>query len=67
MRSILITGASSGIGLATTKVLAASGMRVFAGVRKFSCELGAIERVEQVVLDVSETDSIRLASVVSQK
>lgn len=61
MRSILITGASSGIGLATTKVLAASGMRVFAGVRKFSSELGAIERVEQVELDVSGQDSIHSA------
>lgn len=61
MRSILITGASSGIGLATAKALAASGMRVFAGVRQFSSELGQTDRVEQVVLDVSGQDSIRSA------
>jgi NAD(P)-dependent dehydrogenase (short-subunit alcohol dehydrogenase family) len=33
MRSVLITGTSSGIGLATTVVLASRGWRVFATMR----------------------------------
>jgi NAD(P)-dependent dehydrogenase (short-subunit alcohol dehydrogenase family) len=34
MRSVVITGASTGIGFATTKLLLASGFRVFGSVRK---------------------------------
>jgi NAD(P)-dependent dehydrogenase (short-subunit alcohol dehydrogenase family) len=36
MRSVVITGASTGIGFATTKVLLARGFRVFGSVRKIA-------------------------------
>lgn len=45
MRSVLITGTSTGIGLATTELLAARGWRVFAGMR----DLGKREKLEKAV------------------
>src|SRR5262245_24252716 len=70
MRSVLITGTSTGIGEATTKVLAARGWRVFATMRDLSKrvaleqalnEIGLRDRVDFEQLDVTEPNSIRNA------
>jgi NAD(P)-dependent dehydrogenase (short-subunit alcohol dehydrogenase family) len=64
MRSVLITGCSSGIGLASARVLKARGWRVFATARKpediarLKNEIG----VESLYLDYIEPDSIAEAS-----
>ncbi len=63
--SILITGASSGIGLACAETLAAHGARVFAGVRSQaavdSLAQKALPNLTPVLLDVTDPVSIRLA------
>jgi len=65
-RSVVITGASSGIGRATALRLARHGWRVFAAVRKssdaaaISAESGAA--LETVLLDVSDRESIIAAA-----
>lgn len=57
--SVLITGASTGIGHSTATRLAGEGWRVFAGVRDpASAQLGGAEVVE---LDVTSADSIASA------
>jgi NAD(P)-dependent dehydrogenase (short-subunit alcohol dehydrogenase family) len=57
--SVLITGASSGIGRSTATLLAGEGWRVFAGVRDpASAQLGAAEVLE---LDVTSAESIAAA------
>jgi len=53
----LVTGASSGIGQATARQLAAAGFRVFGGSRNGSAGRGAA--VEHVVLDVRDDASVR--------
>lgn len=65
-KSVLITGAGSGMGMATALLLAGSGYRVFAGFRSSDAELMAAagERgltIETVRLDVQDTASIREA------
>ncbi|ODN72637.1 SDR family NAD(P)-dependent oxidoreductase [Methylobrevis pamukkalensis] len=59
-RVILITGASSGIGLAAAQTMAQRGWRVFATARKPEdlAMLGAIEGVTAVYLDYAEPASI---------
>ncbi|MFZ4778328.1 MAG: SDR family oxidoreductase [Terrimicrobiaceae bacterium] len=57
---VLVTGASSGIGKATAVLLAAEGMKVFAGVRHFSPEKPG-QRIEEILLDVTCPDSIAAA------
>lgn len=58
--SVLVTGASSGIGLATARILNEAGFRVFAGVRK---QTGTHESPtwRNVVLDVTDAASIAAA------
>jgi NAD(P)-dependent dehydrogenase (short-subunit alcohol dehydrogenase family) len=61
-RSIVITGASSGIGRATALRLTQKGWRVFAAVRKESdapqVSAGASGALETVLLDVTDGESI---------
>ncbi len=62
MRSVLVTGASTGIGRATALRLDASGWKVFAGVRRSedaeSLREAASSRLAPVFLDVTEADQI---------
>lgn len=61
---VLVTGASTGIGLAVTRRLAAQGIAVLAGVRKQADadRLADIAGVEPVILDVTSAEDIeRLA------
>jgi NAD(P)-dependent dehydrogenase (short-subunit alcohol dehydrogenase family) len=77
MRSVLITGTSTGIGQATAVTLAARGWRVFATMRNLEKrglleqalkEAGVQNDVEIEQLDVTDTTSIRsaVASTLSQ-
>src|SRR6478735_3292962 len=62
MRSVLVTGASTGIGRATALRLDAAGWRVFAGVRREpdaeSLRRDGTERLAPVPLDVTEAEQI---------
>ncbi len=64
-QSVMITGASTGIGFATAEYLAAKGWRVFAGVRKqadadrLADALGEI--VTPVLCDVTDGDQVNAA------
>jgi len=62
-RAVLITGASSGIGLKTAEVLAANGFFVYAGARKQADidMLSAIENIQGVRLDVNMQEDIDAA------
>ena len=54
-KAVLVTGASSGIGLKITETLAANGFHVYAGARKDAdlARLDAIDNVSAVRLDVT--------------
>ena len=62
-RAVLITGASSGIGLKTAEVLAANGFFVYAGARKQADldTLNAIDNIQAVRLDVNVQEDIDAA------
>jgi NAD(P)-dependent dehydrogenase (short-subunit alcohol dehydrogenase family) len=66
MRSVLVTGASTGIGRATALHLDASGWKVFAGVRKEedadSLRAEASDRLAPVTLDVTDAEQIAAAA-----
>lgn len=66
MRSVLVTGASTGIGRATALRLDASGWKVFAGVRKeedaASLRAEASARLAPVTLDVTDAEQIAAAA-----
>ncbi|HET7053361.1 MAG TPA: SDR family oxidoreductase [Solirubrobacterales bacterium] len=66
MKSVLITGASTGIGRATALRLDRAGWRVFAGVRKEadadSLCAGASERLLPLMLDVTDAAQIATAA-----
>lgn len=68
MQSVLVTGASSGIGAATALELDRAGMRVFAGVRDPDDGAPLVgqtsDRLQLVVLDI--TDAAAIASAVTQ-
>jgi NAD(P)-dependent dehydrogenase (short-subunit alcohol dehydrogenase family) len=59
-RAVLVTGASSGIGLKITEKLAASGYHVYAGARKADdlARLDAMDNVTAVRLDVTVQDDV---------
>ncbi|MBX4961355.1 NAD(P)-dependent dehydrogenase (short-subunit alcohol dehydrogenase family) [Rhizobium binae] len=60
---VLITGASSGIGRATTELFAAQGWRVAATMRNLSqgADLAGLPNVEVLPLDVTDASSVRAA------
>jgi NAD(P)-dependent dehydrogenase (short-subunit alcohol dehydrogenase family) len=62
-KAVLVTGASSGIGLRITEVLAANGFHVYAGARKPGDleRLDAMDNVSSVRLDVTVQDEIDAA------
>lgn len=62
-QAVLVTGASSGIGLRTTEMLAAHGYFVYAGARKAEDleRLDAMENVRAVRLDVTIQEEIDAA------
>lgn len=66
MRSVLVTGASTGIGRASALRLDASGWKVFAGVREEaaaeSLKTDGSERLAPIFLDVTEPDQIAAAA-----
>jgi NAD(P)-dependent dehydrogenase (short-subunit alcohol dehydrogenase family) len=66
MRSVLVTGASTGIGRATALRLDAAGWRVFAGVRREedaeALRAEASERLAPTMLDVTAADQIAAAA-----
>lgn len=62
-RTVLVTGASSGIGRKTTELLASNGFFVWAGARKDAdlAALDAIPNVKGIRLDVTKQDQIDAA------
>lgn len=65
-RNVLITGAGSGMGMATALLLAQNGYRIFAGNRGSAENLMTESQarglnITPVLLDVQDTDSIRAA------
>jgi NAD(P)-dependent dehydrogenase (short-subunit alcohol dehydrogenase family) len=72
MKSILVTGASTGIGQACALRFAAAGHQVFAGVRKDSDGQRLLDagpdRVVPVILDVTNQDQIdAIAGLIAEK
>lgn len=64
VRSVLVTGTSSGIGQATAMRLARSGWRVFAGVRRGEDGdrlADAVPGIEPVIIDVSDESAVESA------
>mgnify|MGYP005812392829 CR=1 FL=1 len=66
MRSVLVTGASTGIGRATALRLDAAGWRVFAGVRREedaeALRAAGSERLVPLTLDVTDADHLAAAA-----
>jgi NAD(P)-dependent dehydrogenase (short-subunit alcohol dehydrogenase family) len=64
MKTVVITGASSGIGRASAEYLAGRGFRVFAGVRKMADGQPLVEANENIIpilLDVAKSDQVDAA------
>jgi NAD(P)-dependent dehydrogenase (short-subunit alcohol dehydrogenase family) len=62
--NVFITGAATGIGAATTKRLAESGYRVFAGVHTETGSLTGVPGIEPVAIDVTDPSSVEHAAKV---
>ena len=62
-KAVLVTGASSGIGLRITETLSRNGFYVYAGARKSADmkRLDAMENVSSVQLDVTVDEDIDAA------
>ncbi len=62
-KAVLVTGASSGIGLKITEALSSKGYYVYAGARKQSDldKLNAMDNVQSIKLDVTKWDEINTA------
>jgi NAD(P)-dependent dehydrogenase (short-subunit alcohol dehydrogenase family) len=65
MKTVIITGASTGIGAGAARYLAAEGWRVFAGVRKQAdaelLKLKAEGDLRPIILDVTKSDQVAQA------
>jgi len=61
MKTVLITGASTGIGRSAAEYLAGQGWRVFAGVRKFE-DAETLDRLNRnifpLILDVADPSQV---------
>jgi NAD(P)-dependent dehydrogenase (short-subunit alcohol dehydrogenase family) len=68
-KTALVTGASTGIGLASVEELARRGWRVFAGVRRTEDaeRLNAIADVTALILDVTQPAQIKAAAAAIQE
>ncbi len=65
MKTVVITGASTGIGRATAEHLAAQGWQVFAGIRKEAdgdALVAAEPRIKPILLDVTNPDQVETAA-----
>ena len=58
---VLITGASSGMGEATARLLHENGYKVYAGTRDKNLDTPKIVGVSNIYLDVTDTESIKTA------
>ncbi|MEL7539642.1 MAG: SDR family oxidoreductase [Pseudomonadota bacterium] len=64
MKTVVITGASTGIGRSAAEHLAAKGWRVFAGIRKEkdgAALIAADERITPILLDVTQPEQVDAA------
>ena len=68
IKTVLVTGGSSGIGAATTRLLARSGIKVYAGSRRGTLET-PVEGAVPVKLDINDADACQavVADIVARE